>query len=232
MARRHSIAQKQRVAASGDDEDVFVERTLALGGWAQQNRQAITLGLIVLGVAAVGGLYYLNYRKTHGERAGVELERVEQAAVFGDTATAKVELGRYIESFGNTPYADEARVLLGQMYLQSNQADEAAKVLEDASDPSEPLGRQAAILLAKTHEQQGQLDEAERLLLQVADKSELDFEKREALEEAARIRQRRGNLAGAAELYQKILDGMKETEPGRSVYEMRLEEVKAQQQKS
>lgn len=231
MARRHSIAQRQRVATAADDEDVFVEKTLALGSWAQRNRQAVTFGLIVIAVAVVGGIYYLNYRRTHRERAAVELERVEQAAAFGDTTTAKVELGRYIESFGGTPYADEARVLLGQMYLQSNQADEAAKVLDPAADPAAPLGRQAAVLLAKTREQQGQLDQAEQLLLRVADESSLDFEKREALEEAARIRQRRGNLAGAAELYQRILDGMKETEPGRGVYEMRLEEIKAQQQK-
>jgi predicted negative regulator of RcsB-dependent stress response len=230
MARRHSIAQRQRVA-TGDDEDVFLERTLALGGWAQQNRQTITFGLIVLAVALVGGVYYWNYRKTHAEKAAVELERVEAAAAMGDSATAKVELARYIESYGNTAYAGEARVILGQMYLQSNQADDAAKVLEPASDPSEPLGRQVALLLAKTYEQQGKNADAEKLLLQIADKSNLDFEKRDALEEAARIRQHGGNLAGAAELYQRILDGMKETEPGRSVYEMRLEEIKAAQTK-
>jgi len=231
MARRHSIAQRQRVSTVDDDGDIFIEKTLAAGDWAQRNRQTLTFALIVLAVAVVGGIYYLNYRKTHRERAAVELERVEQAAAFGDTATAKVELGRYIESFGNTAYADEARLLLGQMYLQSNQPDQAAQVLQPASDPADPLGRQAAILLAKTREQQGQPDEAEKLLISVAGKTNLDFEKREALEEAARIRARRGDFAGSAQLYQQILDGMKETEPGRSVYEMRLEEIKAQQQK-
>lgn len=229
MARRHSIAQRTRVAS--DDGDFVLEGAIALSGWAQRNRPLLTSALIAAALAFGGGLYYLNYQKTHRERAAVELERVQQAALVGDTATAKVELGRYIESFGNTPYADEARLLLAQMYLQSNQTDQAVQVLQPASDPGKPLGRQAAALLARALEQQGKPDDAEQLLLRIAEKSELDFEKRDAYEQAARIRQRRGDPAGAAELYQKILDGMKETEPGRPVYEMRLEEMKAQQKK-
>ena len=231
MARRHSIAQKPSSRAAADIDDVFLEKTIAASSWAQQNRQTLTFGGIVVAVVVLGGVYYLNYRKGHQERAAVELERVEQAVAVGDTATGKVELGRYIETFGNTPYADEARVLLSQLYLQSNQPDQAAQILEEASDPSEPLGRQAAMLLAKTREQQGQLDQAEALFLQVADKSSLDFERHEALEEAARIRTRRANLAGAAELYQRILDDLEENAPGRGVYEMRLEEIKALQKK-
>jgi predicted negative regulator of RcsB-dependent stress response len=229
MARRHSIAQKTPARGSADIDDVFLEKTIAVSSWAQRNRQTLTFGLIVLAVAVMGVLYYLNYREGHSERAAVELERVQQAVAFGDTATAKVELGRYIETFGNTPTADEARVLLGELYLQSGQPDQAALVLQEASDVSEPLGRQAALLLAKTHEQQGQLEQAEALLIRVADRSDLEFQEHEALEEAARIRQRRGDLAGAADLYQRILDDMEETEPGRGVYEMRLEEIRAAQ---
>jgi predicted negative regulator of RcsB-dependent stress response len=229
MARRHTIAQKTPARGTASSDDVLLDTTLAVSTWAQRNRQLLTFGLIALGIAALGGIYYWNYRKGHFERAAVELERVETAVAFGDTATAKVELGRYIESFGNTPYADEARVLLGQIYLQSSQPDQAAQVLQEASDVSEPLGRQAALLLAKTHEQQGQLEEAEALLLRIADRSDLAFQEREALEEAARIRARRGNVAGAVELYERILEDMEETEPSRGVYEMRLEELRAQE---
>jgi predicted negative regulator of RcsB-dependent stress response len=230
MARRHTTAPKTAARSTAADiDDVFLEKTIAMSGWAQRNRQTLTFGVIVLAVALLGGIYYMSYRRGHQERAAVELERVQQAVAFGDTATAKVELGRYIETFGNTPYADEARVLLGGLYLQSGQADQAAQVLEPAADVSEPLGRQAAMLLAKTQEQQGQLDDAEALLLRIANRSDLDFEQREALEEAARIRTRMGNLAGAVELYERILEDMDETAPGRGVYEMRLEEVRAQQ---
>src|SRR5688500_7639665 len=115
MARRHSIAQKTSARGAASADDVLIGTTIAVTTWAERNRQLLTVGAVVLGVALLSGLYYLNYRKNHRERAAIELERVETAVAVGDTATAKVELGRYIETFGNTPYADEARVLLGQL---------------------------------------------------------------------------------------------------------------------
>lgn len=227
MARRYTTPKSSTSRSAADIDDVLLEKTIAATGWAQRNRQTLIVGGILIAATVLGGLYYLNYRRGHAERAAVELVRVQEAVAFGDTATAKVELGRYIESFGGTAYADEARLLLGQLYLQSNQADEAARVLGEAADVSEPLGRQAAMLLAKTRAQQGDLDEAETLLIRVADEAELNFEEREALEEAARIRLRQGDREGAAELYQRILDDMEENDPGRGVYEMRLNEVRA-----
>ncbi len=232
MATRHPAASKVHTRSVADGDDIFIEKTLVLGGWAQRNRQALVGGGIVLAVALAGGLYYVNYRKSHLERAAVDLERVHQGVAFGDTATAKVELARYIETFGGTPYADEARLLLGGLYLESSQPEQAADVLQPAADASKPIGLQVTLLLAKAREQQGQLDEAEDLLLRAADRADLDFQSREALEEAARIRRGRGNLAGALELYQRILDQLEETAPERGVYEMRLEEIKVQVAKS
>ena len=176
----------------------------------------------------MGVLYYMNYRQGHLQRAALELERVEQGVAFGDTTTAKVELQQYIETFGNTPYAHEARLLLGALYLQSNQPAQAAEVLADGANVSRPLGLQVTTLLAKARAQQGQLDEAERLLLRVADRAELEFEVHEALEEAARLRKRSGNLAGAAALYQRILDDLEANAPERGLYEMRLAEITVQ----
>ena len=105
-----------------------------------------------------------------------------QAAAFGDTATAKVELAQYVESFGNTVYGDEARLLLGQIYLESGQTDQAVTLLQDAADLSKPIGVQVAILLGKAHEQKGDLKAAEEAYLRVADRSPLDFQIRAALE--------------------------------------------------
>jgi len=174
----------------------------------------------------MGTLYYISYRGGHLQRAALELERVYQGAAFGDTTTAKAELAQYVASFGNTPYGDEARILLGQLYLESGQADQAVGVLADASDVSEPLGLQAAVLLAKAHEEQGLLDEAERLLLRVADRAALDFLIRDALEGAARLRTLRGDLAGAIQLYERILDTIEDDAPERGIYEMRAGELR------
>jgi predicted negative regulator of RcsB-dependent stress response len=184
--------------------------------------------LVALVVAAVmmGTFYYINYRGGHLQRAALELERVQQGATFGEATTAKAELAQYVESFGNTPYGDEARLLLGQLYLESDQADEAATVLADAADVDEPLGLQVAVLLAKAHEEGGRLEEAERLLLRVADRADLDFQVYNALEGAARLRVLEGNLIGAIELYQRILAAIDEDAPERGIYEMRIGELR------
>jgi len=104
-------------------------------------------------------------------------------------------------------------------------------VLADAADVSEPLGLQVAVLLAKAHEERGRLEEAERLLLRVADRADLDFQVRDALDGAARLRVLEGNFIGAVELYQRILETIDEDAPERGIYEMRVGEfrLKAEQ---
>lgn len=225
MARRHTSSHRARPTAPSDPDDVFLESTFAFSTWAERNRQTLILIGIALAAVLSGSLYYLNYRRTHLERAAVELERVHQGVAFGDTTTAKMELAQYLESFGNTRYGDEARLLLGQLYLESDQPDQAAMVLEEAADVSEPLGLQAAVLLASARVQQGQLQDAEALLLRVANRAELDFQVRGALEEAALLRSVQGDLTGAIELYRRILQDIEEVAPDRGVYEMRVEEL-------
>ena len=229
MARRSTSSSRPR-SSEPESGDIFLEKTLAAGSWAQKNRQTLTLVGIAALAVFMGSLYYWNYRRQHLQQAAVELERVEQGAAFGDTATAKVELAQYVESFGSTPYGDEARLLLGQIYLESGQVEQAVTLLENAVDLSRPIGLQIAVLLAKAEEQKGDLKAAEETLLKVADRSDLDFQVRGALEDAARLRSQGGNNAGAAELYQRILDKLAKTAPERGGYELRLQELKAKSQ--
>ena len=223
MPRRHPLAHKARRPA--DPEDVFVERTLVFSGWARHNRQALIGGGIALVAVVLASTYYVNYRRGHLERALLELERVQQGAAFGDTTTAKVDLAQYIESFGNTRYAGEARLLLGQLHLETGQPEEAVAALQDAADLSDPLGLQAAVLLAKAREQRRELQEAEALFLRIADRAQLDLQAHEALAHAARLRERQDDPSGAADLYRRILDDLDENDPSRPLYEMRLQEM-------
>ena len=63
--------------------------------------------------------------------------------------------------------------------------------------------------------------------LRIADRSELDFQVRDALTSAARIRADQGNTAGAVELYERILADIDETSPERGVFEMRIQELES-----
>ena len=223
--RRHPLSGRAQSAQPAETEDILVEKTLVLTSWARQHRQMVTLAALGLAVLVIGTVYYVNFRGQHLGQAAVQLERVRQNVAVGDTAAATVELSQYLQAFGDTPYADEASLLLGELYVATGQAAEAAEVLEPTADPSGPLGLQALVLMAQAREQQGDLDEAERLLLQVADRADFDFYVHSALAGVARIRQARGNPSGAVDLYHRILDDLDDDAPARPLYEMRLQEA-------
>ena len=66
------------------------------------------------------------------------------------------------------------------------------------------------------------------MYLAVADKATLDFEVRNALEAAARIRVTQGDRDGAIALYQRAMQGLDEDAPERGTFEMRIEELQSE----
>jgi tetratricopeptide (TPR) repeat protein len=93
--------------------------------------------------------------------------------------------------------------------------------------PRGPLEMQAATLLAAAYEQDGQAGEAEEIYLTIADRSDLDFQVRDALAAAARIRTERGDAEGALELYDRVIESLEEGAPERGLFEMRIEEIRS-----
>ena len=208
------------------DDDVFVARILETGNWIKSNQQTMVIAAVVLVVALASLVYYRSYRGTLQEQASNQLEQIHQQTAVGDLDGARNALILFLDRFGKTPYAGEARMLLGELYLSVSAPDQARAVLEPmARAPREPLELQAASLLAAAYEQEGRWSDAEALYLRVADRSQLDFQVRDALASAARIRASQGNATGAADLYRRILAGMDANAPDRGLWEMRLAEV-------
>lgn len=230
MAQRHPGSSRSRPGEtkSADADDLFVARTLEFLGWAKGNSQVLILFGIALAVVLMGTLYYVNWRGGQAEIAVAELERITQGVGISDPEASKISLEQYLERFAGTPYASEARLLLGQLYLDGGQAGQAMATLE-ASNVSlrEPLGVQLATLEARTLEAQDRGSEAEALYLRIADTAELSFQRVGAWEDAARLRMAAGDFAGAAELYQRLLDEGEFSVEQRGIYEMRLGEAQA-----
>lgn len=228
MAQRHPAARRTAQHSKSEPDDVFVARVLHLGKWAEKNQQVVTVLVVVLAIAVAGLVYYRSYRRSLTEQAGQALEQIYQTVAMADVEGARTELGTFLERFGGTPYEAEARLLLGDLYLRDGSPQQAQAVLRPLGEsPGEPLEFQAATLLAAAYEQDGQPAEAERVYLAIADRSDLDFQVRDALEAAARLRAERGDADGALELYQRALDGLEEGSPERGLYEMRIEELRS-----
>lgn len=230
MAQRHPGSSRSRAGESktAEADDVFVARILEFLGWAKGNSQVLILFGIALAVILLGTVYYVNWRSGQAELAVGELERISQAVGVSDPEASKISLEQYLERFAGTPYAAEARLLLAQLYLDGGQAGQAMATLE-ASDVSlrEPLGVQLATLEARALEAQDRAADAEALYMEIADRAELSFQRIGALDDAARLRMEAGNFAGAAEIYERLLDNEEFSVEQQGIYQMRLGEARA-----
>jgi len=225
MAKRRQQAHKSH---HDEAEDAFVTNVLQAGKWAEANQQLLTIGIVIIAIAVGALLYFRSYRQNLGQQAATELEQVYQSVSINDLEGARTQLGTFLERFAGTPYEAEARLLLGDLYLRDGSPQQAEAVLRPLGEsPREPIEFQGAALLASALEEDRQWDEAEQVYMRIADRSDLDFQVRDALAAAARIRSAQGDPQGAVALYERILDGLDENDPQRGLYEMRIEEIKA-----
>ena len=218
MSKRHS----------GDSDDAFIARILYLTKWAKNNQQAMTVAGALVAILIAGGLYYRNYQSQLRDQAAEQLETIHQSIAINDVLGAETDLVTFLDRFGSTAYAGEARLMLGELYLEGGNPQQALAVLEPlGSSPRRPIEFQGATLLGAAYEQEGRLDDAEETYLDIANRSELSFQIRDALASAARIRAVQGDTAGAIALYERVLEGLDATAPERGLYEMRIEEIRA-----
>lgn len=227
MSQKHPGARRTAKQEEHED-DVFVAKVLEASNWAKGNQQLLTVLGVVLVIAFAGATYYGNYRDTLTQQAAQQLESIHQSIALQDREGAKTELATFLSRFDGTAYAGEARLLLGELYLQTNDPQQALAVLEPmAASPRDPIEFQAAALLAVAYEQDERWSDAEDLYLRIADRAELDFQIQDALTSAARIRAEQGNSTGAVELYQRILEDIDENAPIRGIFEMRIQELES-----
>jgi predicted negative regulator of RcsB-dependent stress response len=219
-----SATRERRVSV--DPDDAVAMRAAELAAWAQRNVRVI-LAAAVLALVVVGGyLYYHMYQRQRAASAAAAFMQV-QAGMSADTVAAAREMESFIRRYDGSLEADEARLMLGERYLSRNQAAKAAEVLRPAADGGSPLSFQARQLLAASQAQQGQRDQAVRTYLELADEAELDYQKQEALSQAALLREQAGDWKGAAELYRRMIETTEEGSLDRSILELRAAEAEA-----
>jgi len=227
-----SIASRPRRSQQAEPDDVVLARALQFTEWAKKNVVIVVVSAVVL-VALIGGLlWYRANRAQQLENAAIDFLQVEQAVLSGDEGIATQQLQQFIQQHSDTPYGDEARVLLAQVHLRGGRAAEAIEVLTPVANRigDSPVGPQAALLLASAQEAAGDREAAIQTYLRVADEAEFEFRQQEGLMGAALLRQENGDWAGAAELYRRLLEMTDEDSPQRATIEMRLAEAEARAQ--
>lgn len=211
-----------------DPEDAFISSTLELTVWAKRNSRSLVIAAIVLALLAAGVVYYISYQRTLRVQAANRLTEIRQTVGSGNLPLATRDLEEYLNRFAGAPASEEARLLLAEIYIQEGQVDQVPPLLRElADDLREPMGPPAAFLVAAAYEQADQLDQAEDVYLRIAADAPYDFQRNEALDDAARLRMQQGDYAGASQLYDRLLASLEDDDPQRSIYQMWLAEARA-----
>lgn len=207
MYRKPAAHAPKPSSAAADEEDAFVAATLRASQWTRRNNKAVVLLLGIVAASVVAAIYYANHRRALRADAASQLEILQQRIDAGQLDGVQNDLDVFLDRYGGTPQAPEARIALAQALVDAGELESAAERLEPmARDVADPLGAQAAAFLAAVFEDMGNATGAEALYMRLADQAELDFHVREGLAAAARMRQARGDHAGALALYDRLLE--------------------------
>jgi tetratricopeptide (TPR) repeat protein len=227
MTTRHPTARRvHREDTSGDD--AFVAGVLESTVWAKQHARTLIVAAIAAALLLGGLVYWLHYRSNLREAAATELSQVRAVAMSGNTALAIRELQQYLDRFGGTPSGNEARLLLGRVYLAADQPQQAVETVRPlARNLDRDMGANAGFLLAAAYEVAAEPQRAEEIYLRLGDDARFLFQRQEALDAAARLRLQRGDAAGALQIYQRLVEMSPENNPDRQVFELRLGEAQA-----
>lgn len=229
MARHTTVRAKNADA----DEDKFIGTILEATTWTRRHARLLIAAVVVVVVALAAAVYYRSYRANLEARAATDLVPIRQELASGNPALATKDLGTYVTKYDGTRAGREGRILLAQSYLdQSKPADAVKAVQPIADDVSKPEGTTAAFLLAAAYEGSNDTKNAVATYLRIADNAPYAFQREQALDEAGALRLQHGDAAGAAQLYERLVEMAPDTAAQHSIFEMRLAEAKAEAQRT
>lgn len=210
-------------------EDAFVAGTFRLLDWMRNNLRALLLGGAGVAIVALGILYYVNFKATVREQAAADLARLRLSSATPDLLIPDVE--SFVSRYDGTEAADEARILLGRLYLDTGRAPEAVAALDAVGDPAaRPVGYAARTLLAAAQETAGDLDAALSTWQDLGRNARFGFQRREARASVARLYAGQGRTAEAIAIYEEIAREAEEDQDlaAAGVYRIRLGELRGQ----
>lgn len=209
-------------------EDAFVQSATRAWTWVGENLTTFILLVAGLALVVLGSLYYVNFRASVREQAATELAALRMSGAAPETLIPDLEA--YIDRFDGTESANEARIVLGRMYLNSGQPADAIRTLEGVAAPAtHPVGFAARSLRAAAEEANGDAEAALATWQALGRDARFGFQRRQASAEAARILAESGRLEEASAILSRIAAEAEAADvPAEAgVYRIRLGEVDA-----
>jgi predicted negative regulator of RcsB-dependent stress response len=126
--------------------------------------------LIIGALIGAGGLfgwrYYLSYQNERGLKAGAQFSQLTTALQAGDETKPRQIANDLIKDYPSSPYADQAKLVLARMDVESGHGADAIGPLTEVMSGSKDseLRQIARLRLARVLIDQGKPDEAIKLL--------------------------------------------------------------------
>jgi len=206
-----------------DDMMTDDEQLENVKAWLVANGASLAGGLL-LGVAILlGWRWYTGHRNTVALNAAEQFSRMNDAMDKADRSKARTLASQIIKDYGNTPYADQADLMLARLAVDSGELANAVTPLTHVMNESkdEDLRSIARLRLARVLIDQKKPDEALNLL---ASKPGGAF--------SARMHEVRGDASlakndaqGAIREYQQALAAADERGSERGLLELKLADL-------
>lgn len=222
------VDRAQRPSGPGpvETEDRIMQKIAQATAWVQQNSRVATLAALLLVGAVAAVLVYMDYRSDLEAQAAVRLDEIRMGMRGTPPAQIRAQLGSYVDQFGSTGTADQARILLAEMELERDSAQAAIRLLEPVIDlDGGPVGYNAGWLRAVAEEQRGDREAAAEWYERLADAAPHDYQRHRALAARARLHEYAGEYGPAEEIYADL--AAEEDAAQSTFYAVKLGEVRA-----
>lgn len=181
------------------------DRTESIFEWLHVNSRLLTIAVVVVAVAAVGGWLYTRNQAGKELRAEQALLRAEQSLGQGNIPLAQTDLQKLISTQSGTAGASQGAMLLAQSYYDKGEYQKGIDALEKSGAARKEFEAQAEALIGDGYSQLGKYSDAAAHYKKAADVTRFKNDREGYLADAARNSMAGKDTAQARQLWQEVL---------------------------
>ena len=176
--------------------------------WFQINSRLLTIGAVVVVVAAAGYWFWTRSAQLKAANAGKMLGTAKQSLASGNAALAQSDLQKIVSRYGGTQPGVEAAMLLATTDYDQKKYADGIKALEDVVDNRAASTMQSMIygLIGDGYAQEKKLADAAKNYEKAAGATDYPAEKAYNEAKAARTFAQGGDSTNARRLWSSLLD--------------------------
>ena len=206
------------------------EQVEALRRWWAENGTSTIVAIVLAAAAIVGWRHWGNYRETEAVNASVIYQSMQDAIEQAQTRPDSSELFMAVRSsaeqliaeYGNSAYADYARLTLARLAVEEGNYESAAATLQDVVDAADTdtIKWVATLRLARLKIEMKDLDGASALVTTKVPEAFAG----QALELKGDIQRARSDIDGARAAYEDAIELM-QSDAHKELVRMKLQDL-------